>query len=799
MTRRWVCIHGHFYQPPRENPWLDEVERQPSAAPFPDWNARITAECYRPNAAARIVDGDGTIIDIVDNYARMSWNFGPTLLTWMARHTPDVHAALVAADRASIAASGHGAALAQAHGHLIMPLCTPRDRQTQVRWGLADFRHRFGRDAEGMWLPECAVDTRTLEALAAEGVAFTILAPHQAARVRPPGGAWRDVDAAEPGRCYRCPLPSGRSIDLFFYDGPLARAVAFERLLTDGGALARRLVAGGTDDAPLRHIATDGETYGHHHRYGDMALAWALQSIARGDHAGAELTNYAAYRAAHPPTWEAAIREDTAWSCAHGVERWRADCGCNSGGRPGWNQAWRRPLRDALDWLRDRADDLLDTRGAALFHDPWAARDAYIAVLLDGATRAAFVAEHVRATTAADHVHALELMEMSRHAQSMYTSCGWFFDDLGGIETIQLLQYAARVCELGAAVGGVDLEAEFVDRIAAARSNDPAVGDGRELWRRAVAPARVDLAKVVANHALVVAVTGEEPREDPGVHAVTVPDLARRRVGRAALAAGVARSTEVATGATRELAFAVLHAGDHQLLGGVADFPGAATWDPLVDELTGAFDRADLLAVQRTIDRAFPGATFSLATLLPRDRDEVLAAVLAAPVQAAEAAQRAVYDEHGPLIRFLCAGGLPVPPALALAATHVLHERLCAELRAARPSVNTVRATLAEAGQVEVDLDTPELAYLAGAALHRAIEVVDRGDGPVALERLARLAEIAARMRSPVDLWDAQNAAWRLRGAAARWLAQGRAGDTDAARLHAAFLRLTRAIRVLVS
>jgi hypothetical protein len=271
VIRRYVCVHGHFYQPPRENPWLDEIDPQPSAAPFPDWNARITAECYRPNTAARIVDGHGEIIEIVDNYARMSWNVGPTLVhVDLARHAPDVLASLQAADRASLAATGHGAALAQAHGHLIMPLCAPRDRATQVRWGVADFRHHFGRDPVGMWLPECAVDVATLEDLAAEGVAFTVLAPHQAARVRPPGGAWRPVDAATPGRVYRCPLPSGRAIDVFFYDGPLARAVAFERLLVDGGTFARRLVAAGSDDAPLCHIATDGETYGHHHRYGDM-------------------------------------------------------------------------------------------------------------------------------------------------------------------------------------------------------------------------------------------------------------------------------------------------------------------------------------------------------------------------------------------------------------------------------------------------------------------------------------------------------------------------------------------------
>ena len=795
MRRRAVCVHGHFYQPPRENPWLDEIEPQPSAAPFPDWNARITAECYRPNTAARIVDGDGAIIGIVDNYARMSWNVGPTLLTWMARHAPDVHAALIEADRAAIARVGHGAAMAQAHGHLIMPLCTPRDQVTQVRWGLADFRHRFGRAAEGMWLPECAVDTATLEVLAAEGVGFTILAPHQAVRVRPPGGAWREVDHATPGRGYRCPLPSGRAIDLYFYDGPLARAVAFERLLADGSVFARRLVGSGSDDAPLCHIATDGETYGHHHRYGDMALAWALASIERGDHPGAELTNYAAYRAAHPPSWEVAIREDTAWSCAHGLERWRADCGCNSGGRPGWNQAWRRPLRDALDWLRDRAYDLYDTVGVELFADPWAARDAYVEVLL-GADRDGFLAAHAR--PGAPRERALALMELGRHAMSMYTSCGWFFDDLGGIETVQILRYAARVIELGEQLGGAPLGAGFVDRLAAARSNDPHVGDGRKVWHKLVEPARVDLAKVVANHAVVLAVTGHEPADDDGAYRVVARDLVRRRVGRTALAAGVARSTELATGAARELAFAVLHVGDHQLIGGVTAFPGEAAWTRQVDELVAQFASADLLAVQRAIDRAFAGSTFSLATLLPHDRQLVLDAVLAAPVAAIEATHRAIYEEHASVIRFLVASRLPVPTAFVLAATHVLQAQLTAELGAARPSIDVVRDTLFEAGQLAVDLDTPAVAYLAGAALHRAIEQLDHGEDPVPLERLARLAEIAARLTSPVDLWDAQNAAWQMRTYFDGWQTRAAGGDEAAARSHAAFERLCRAVKVKV-
>lgn len=801
MSQRWVCVHGHFYQPPRENPWLDIVEPQPSAHPFPDWNARITAECYRPNAAARIVDGAGQIIGIVDNYARMSWNFGPTLLSWMERNTPDVHAALAAADRASAARfGGHGSAIAQAHGHLIMPLASPRDQRTQVRWGLADFRHRFGRAAEGMWLPECAVDTATLEALAAEGVAFTILAPYQAARVRPAGGQWQDVATAEPGRVYRCPLPSGRSIDLFFYDGPLARAVAFERLLNDGNAFGGRLASadGSKLDPVLRHIATDGETYGHHHRYGDMALAWALDTIDRGKVAGARLTNYAEFRALHPATWEVQIRDNTSWSCAHGVERWRSNCGCNGGAGPGWSQAWRRPLREALDWLRDRTVELLDQHGAGLFTDVWAARDAYIEVLLDPTARDRFLMQHAPgAKSADDRVRALQLMELARHAMAMFTSCGWFFDDLGGIETVQILQYAARVCELGEAIEELPLEGPFVERLAAARSNLPDNGDGRNVWARYVVPARVDLAKVVANLAAVVAVTGEEPAAVEG-HEIAVHDLLRRRTGRASLAMGAARCASSATGAASELAFAVIHLGDHQLLGGVMPYPGAAAWAKRVDELGAAFGAADLLAVQRTIDRTFAGATFSLRTLIGRDRDAVLATVLAATERGVEATYDALYDEHAPLIRYLVAHELPVPPPLALTAEHVLRERLRVALDAPRPSITVVRATIAEAAQAKVNLDTTEIAYAAGQALHRAIEQL--GPAPDSLEHLARLGEIAARMKSPVDLWDAQNAAWQLRERELpSWRAAATAGDADAARRVTAFTRLAAAINVRAS
>jgi alpha-amylase/alpha-mannosidase (GH57 family) len=481
MSAKWVCIHGHFYQPPRENPWLEAIEPQPSAHPYRDWNERITAECYRPNMAARVVDNNNQIIRIVDNYQRMSFNVGPTLMSWLELHAPDVHNALVEADAASqLRFSGHGSAMAQAYNHMIMPLASPRDRATQVRWGIADFRKRFGRSPEGMWLPECAVDTASLEALAAEGIAFTVLAPHQARAWRPPNGEWR-TNPVDPGRAYKYALPSGRTIDLFFYDGAVAQAVAFERLLADGHKIIERMTHRGhaEGDAPtLCHIATDGETYGHHHRYGDMALAWALSQVEEGWQ-GTRLTNYGEFRAKVPATWEVQLVENSSWSCAHGVERWREDCGCNSGNKPGWNQRWRRPLRDAFDFLRDQVAGALDTVGALLFRDPWAARDAYIEVLLGtSVARDQFLAKHAaHVLTVEERVRALSVMEMARHAMLMYTSCGWFFDDLSGIETIQCIQYAARVAELLADIGSRR-------RTRTSSKRAMVAGCGRSAWRR---------------------------------------------------------------------------------------------------------------------------------------------------------------------------------------------------------------------------------------------------------------------------------------------------------------------------
>jgi alpha-amylase/alpha-mannosidase (GH57 family) len=478
---RLLTVHGHFYQPPRENPWLEEVEREEGAAPFHDWNERITAECYSPNA---------------DNLQKISFNFGPTLLSWLQSHHPDTYAKILEADRISRAQrGGHGNAIAQAYNHVIMPLASRRDKVTQVRWGIEDFRHRFGRDPEGMWLPETAVDKETLAILAEAGLRFTILAPTQARRVRAlPDGRWQSVAGGkiDPSRAYRWAAGPEGSLALFFYDSPISRAIAFEGALADGETLRARLVGGLSAERTwpqLVNVATDGESYGHHHPSGDHALAAALQSIESGG--DVMLTNYGAFLAANPPTHEVEIIERTSWSCTHGVDRWRSDCGCRVG-HPGWHQRWRAPLREAMDWLRDQLDPFYEARLGKLLKNPWAARDDYIQVILDPSeeSRAAFFSRHQRGPLEPPRqVEALKLLELQRQRLLMFTSCGWFFDDISGLEAVQVLKYAARAMQLAAGLGFSGLEEEFLRRLKAAPSNLPDFGDGAEVYRRLVAAA----------------------------------------------------------------------------------------------------------------------------------------------------------------------------------------------------------------------------------------------------------------------------------------------------------------------
>ena len=455
-----LVIHGHFYQPPRENPWTGEVETEPNAAPFHDWNERIHAECYAPN---------------VDNYPLISFNFGPTLLSWLAEYHADTYQKILNADKVSAEArGGHGNAIAQAYGHAILPLCNERDRLTQVVWGLADFRFRFDRDAEALWLPETAANDAVLSLLIEQGMRYVILAPNQA--------KVSEVDTSKP-YLFRHIDGSGRSLAVFFYNGPLARAIAFEGALSSSRGLIERFVAAARL-GDLVNVATDGETYGHHFKFGDLGLAHALRVEAKA--AGFWITNYAQYLDHHPPELTVEIDdgpdgEGTSWSCVHGVARWVRDCGCHTGGEPGWNQKWRQPLRAALEFLRDDAAAKFEDAAEGLLRDPWAARNDYISVILDPSARESFM--HRQSLPAAEESRVLKLMEMQRSALLMFTSCGWFFSDLAGIETVQVMRYAARVIDLMEQLGLDPPLKRFLEMISEAHSNRPEKGNGADIFR----------------------------------------------------------------------------------------------------------------------------------------------------------------------------------------------------------------------------------------------------------------------------------------------------------------------------
>ncbi|MDE2293475.1 MAG: DUF3536 domain-containing protein, partial [Elusimicrobia bacterium] len=662
---RFVCVHGHFYQPPRENPWLETVQREDSAAPYHDWNQRITAECYGPNAHARILESDGRIASIVSNYERMSFNFGPTLLSWMQERAPATYEAVLAADRASRARfGGHGSALAQAYSHMILPLADARDKRTQVLWGAGDFERRFGRRPEGMWLPETAADLATLEALADAGIVFTVLAPRQAKRVRAPNSrAW--LDAAKAGLDVRRPywvrLPSGRRMSVYFYDGAVSQAVAFEGLLARGEHLADRLTAALGSDAPdgaLSHVATDGETYGHHHRFGEMALAWALDRIDADP--TVRLTNYAEHLALHPAEWEAEIVEGSSWSCAHGVERWRSDCGCHTGGRAGWTQAWRAPLREALDLLRDRLREVYESKAKGLLKDPWAARDAYITVILDRSPEniTRFLAEHAaRRLAPADEVLALRLLGIQRHAMLMYTSCGWFFNDLAGLETVQILRYAARAIELAKEVGGPDLSEAFVAALAKARSNDPEEGDGRRLYERRVLPAQADGLTAAARHG-AAAVVEERPKTSRiDAWEVTAEDSRRLRQGAARLAVGRLSVVSVITRAATQASYCFLLEGLPLPEGAVAFCPSLKAYEAMLWETTNLFSKGDFAGLRRALAKHFPEGPEARHGLSSDEERRVAERVLSGAAQEAEAAFVALYERQAPMLRALAERG----------------------------------------------------------------------------------------------------------------------------------------------
>ncbi len=766
---RYICIHGHFYQPPRENPWLEAVEMQGSAAPYHDWNERICFECYAPNARARLLDGEGRIERIISNYSRISFNFGPTLFFWMKEKAPDIHDAIVQADKESQKRfSGHGSALAQCYNHIIMPLANRRDKFTQTLWGIRDFESHFGRKPEGMWLPETAADDESLDILAELGIKFTILSPHQAHRVRPlkdeDDNHWQDVNDAkiDPSMPYLVKLSSGRSIVIFFYDGPIAQAIAFEELLRNGETLANRLMGAfddGRDHAQLAHVATDGESYGHHFRYGDMALAYALNLIETKE--DAKLTIYAEFLERFPPTHQVEIHQPSAWSCPHGVDRWKRDCGCNSGGHPGWNQRWREPLRNALDWLRDKLAPIYEDEAKKYLKDPWLARDGYIEVILSRSTEniSRYFSEHAtHELSEADQIAALRLLEMQRHAMLMFTSCGWFFDEISGIESTQVIQYAARALQLANVFSPENLESGFLEILEQAKSNIPENQNGRVIYERFVKPAVMTRENVAAHYAINSLF--ESYHEDARVYSFAVRQEDRQlfTAGHARLAIGRIKVTFAVTKASDVLTYAVLYMGEHNLNCGVRYDGDLTVYANAVEEMRGAFERADFPELIRVMDRHFGRANYSLRNLFRDEQFKVLNQILAATRDEIHNTYRLLTDRYAPLARFL--NDIHAPPlnSLAPATEFVLNADLRKQFENGHLDAERVKSLLAEARVVNVSLETDTLAF----AVKRHFdslgdELFKAPEDPDVLQRFSNSAALLPLLPFGVNLWKAQN------------------------------------------
>ena len=717
----YITIHGHFYQPPRENPYINEIERQESAAPFHDWNARIHHECYRPNAFSRIERRDGKIVKIVNNYEYMSFNMGPTLLSWMEFHDRDTYQAILDADKRSAdRLNGHGNAIAQVYNHIMMPLANWRDKLTQIRWGKADFQSRFGREPDGMWLAETGVDYETLEALFLEGIKFIILAPSQAQRCRPmptnehPNPAWQEVGSAQidPNRPYRCYLRRHRNtssnvselgqfhlpadndayIDVFFYDGPISRDMGFGDLLGNSHNFAERINQAVRDDhrqSQLVSVATDGETFGHHKHFTEKTLSYAF--VEEFPKHGWTVTNYAHYLSLFPPTYEAELKSATAWSCAHGVDRWQGGCECGGEGSD-YQLLWRRPLRDSLNWLRDHLATVFVDIGRKYFNDPWEARDRYIDVLQYSLSEG--IAEHSpvlerffeqqcgsKVSTSSQRVDALRLLEMQRHSLLMFTSCGWFFEELSRPETVQILRYAARAIELAADVAGVLLEDEFIQRLAKAPSNLAEFKNGEGVYRQQVVTNRITLAQVAAQYALSSTLGNYARSQQIYCYTIQQQDYQLQRIGSMSLAIG---QIQLVSGITQESVtyiFAVLHLGGDDFHCCIQPFTGRREYEEIKATLFKTLKQANTATVILAMSSNFSGEQFNLHHLFAEERHRILQQLADETLTRLDQLYEQVYrDNYGILISFR-RDGLAVPPELQVAADIVLNNRLTEQLK----------------------------------------------------------------------------------------------------------------------
>jgi len=685
QKENFLTIHGHFYQPPRENPWLEAIELQDSASPFHDWNERIYNECYNPNSVSKIVDNRNKILDVVNNYEYISFNFGPTLLSWMEEYAPLAYERVIKADIESVGDhDGHGNAIAQVYNHIIMPLANEKDKQTQVVWGIKDFETRFGRKPEGMWLAETAVDDESLKVLIENGIKYTILSPYQALKVRELNGKeWTDVSWGniDPARAYRYYLKSApdKYIDLFFYDGAISKSVAFDEILKDGNKFVRRLKEGATDNrdySQLVNIATDGESYGHHTKFGDMALSYVLRIRAKEE--GFTIVNYAQYLEKFPPEMEVDIKQASSWSCFHGVGRWKEDCGCSTGGHPGWNQKWRKPLREALDYLRDELAVIFEKEGKNYLKKPWDARNKYIDVILDRSELSIkkFQKETlVKELTEEQKVRAMELLEIQRQAMLMYTSCGWFFSEISGIETTQIMKYAARAMQLAQNFSKKDLEKHFLEILSEAKSNFTEFGTGKDIFEKFVKPSIVTTKQIASLWAITSLYQEFDEEEDVYCYKIKKNSYKVVQKGTSKFVMGHIEIQSKVTLQKSNVMFALVQYSGGDFHCTIKEFSDENEYTNIQKELFRIFMLNPLTEIIRALDECFGREYFTLKDIFIEERRKILQIMLQGKMKKFAQTYQEMYNEGKSSIYHMQSLGLSIPDEFKISAGYTLSKQ----------------------------------------------------------------------------------------------------------------------------
>ncbi len=782
FMEKYLCIHCHFYQPPRENPWLEEIEVQDLAGPYHDWNERINAECYAPNSSSRILNEENKIVDIVNNYLNMSFNFGPTLLSWIKTKDSATYHKILEADRESLTSrSGHGNAIAQVYNHIIMPLAEPRDQITQVIWGIEDFKSHFKREPEGMWLAETACNTEVLEVLADHNIKYTILSPYQAKEICLLENHEEWVDAnhgqIDPSQGYLCRLSHDKSITIFFYDALISQAVAFENLLKDGSQFAKRLLDGYSENRPhhqLLHIATDGETYGHHFKFGEMAMTYAINDLEKNHHV--TITNYGEYLGNHPPEYEVRIHENSSWSCSHGVERWKEDCGCRIGYPKGWNQKWRRPLRESLKDLKEQLNEIYTKEGHKLLTSPWEARNDYIRVVLDRnpETIDPFFKRHQKKELDhEDQVKCLKLLELQRQAMLMFTSCGWFFDDISGVETVQILKHACRAIQIAHQLG-YELENDFLDGLSKAHSNHSDYTDGRDIYIKLAKTSEVDLKRAIAHYAIVSLLPNNNTKDLPleeHVYSYTIKQIDCERVHHkhSSLAVGQIRVTSNMTLESEEAVIVSLHLGSRDFqckIGGLLSLP---EYQNMKLDLMETFDQESLTQVVRKLDSYFPGDFHSLKDLFVEERRKILAHISEDIISPFQDSYFTLYLDNKRLMEYHHELDVPIHREFQKAARFVLSKKLEemiveeGQVEGERHYSEGITGIICEARKWQIQLDQNPSESILNNLLNARMEQLKEEGGKLILLDILRLLQIAEDIGLKISFWSLQNNYFSIR------------------------------------